>query len=380
MRTPTRPTVRRLVLLSAALPLVGALLGAPAIGQAPAGSLGPSAAEPAAAMGTVVTEVSRACRYVFQAKNGDYWFGSDGQGVYRWDGKALVNYTTADGLSGNSIRGIQGDKAGNVYFTTFGGICKFDGRVFSTLPVAAGEGAGDGWRLQPDDLWFQWFTGMPTAAHAPGTAAVEGPYRFDGTTLYHLRLPKSDLEADAPNPRWSPYEVYSIYRDGRGHVWIGTGNFGVCRYDGRSFGWLYEQHLTTTPGGGSIGIRSVIEDKDGAFWVSNTKFRFRVRPEPLDGKLVYAREAGIDPQLTGGEEVYFQGAEADAQGNLWLSPYGGGIWRYDGKSMRNYPVKDAGKDTQVFRIFKDNAGLMWLGTPTAGPYRFNGEAFEPFRP
>ncbi|MBK8098465.1 MAG: hypothetical protein IPK26_15255 [Planctomycetes bacterium] len=51
--------------------------------------------------------------------------------------------------------------------------------------------------------------------------------------------------------------------------------------------------------------------------------------------------------------------------------------------MTNYPVKDRlgdGKDTQVYCIFKDNAGGMWLGTPTAGPFRFTGEAFEQFRP
>jgi ligand-binding sensor domain-containing protein len=216
---------------------------------------------------------------------------------------------------------------------------------------------------------------MPTAPHGPDTAPIEGPYRFDGTRLYHLRLPKSDLEGEGPKPRWSPYEVYSIYRDSRGHVWIGTGNFGVCRYDGRSFGWLYERHLTMVSDHGSFGIRSVIEDKDGAFWICNTKYRFRVQPENKDGKVVYTREAGIEPKLTDGELIYFQGAEADAKGDLWLSPYGGGIWQSDGKSMTNYPVK-----TQVFRIFKDNAGVMWLGTPTAGPYRFNGKAFEQFRP
>lgn len=174
MPTPTRPTVRHSVLLPAALALVGALVGGSAAGRAPAGSPGVPSSAPGGAKGTLVTEVSRACWYVFQAKNGDYWFGSDGQGGYRWDAKTLVNYTTADGVSGNSIRGIQGDKAGNV----------------------------------------------------------------------------------------------------------------------------------------------------------------------------------------------------------WLSPTGGGIWQYDGESTTRYPVND----TQVFRIFKDTAGVMWLGTPTAGPYRFNGKAFEQFRP
>ena len=96
--------------------------------------------------------------------------------------------------------------------------------------------------------------------------------------------------------------------------------------------------------------------------------------------MAYTREDGIDVKESDGDEVYFQGAEADAKGDLWFSPYGGGIYRYDGKGMTNYPVKDGGEDTQVFRIFKDNSGVMWLGTPTAGPYRFDGERFVQFRP
>ncbi len=193
VQSPRRQGSKRRALVAARLVLGAMLGGLPVAAQTPTQpNLPPApAGAPPPAVGTVVTEVSRGCWYVYQAKNGDYWFGSDGQGVYRWagEGKPLVNYTTADGLSANSIRGIQGDQAGNVFFTTFAGICKFDGRAFSTLPVAETPADG-GWRLHPDDLWFQWFGGMP------GAPDTEGPYRYDGTQLYHLKLPKSELEAD----------------------------------------------------------------------------------------------------------------------------------------------------------------------------------------
>jgi hypothetical protein len=378
-RTARRSRATRHPRVAATLVMGAMLGGAPAVAQTPTPPAVPSspAAAPATAVGTVVTDVSRGCWYVYEAANGEVWFGSDGQGVYRWqgEGKPLVNFTTADGLAGNGIRGIQGDKAGNVYFTTFAGISRFDGRAFTTLPVAETPADG-GWRLHPDDLWFQWFTGMP------GAPGAEGPYRYDGTALYHLDLPKSDLEPEVRNDRWSPYEVYSLFRDSRGHIWIGTGNYGVCHYDGNSFGWLYEEPLTMTPEGGSIGIRSIIEDEDGAFWITNAKYRFQVKGNE-NGKVVSTREPGIDPQLTGGQDLYFQGAVMDAAGDLWLSPYGGGVWRFDGKCVTNYPVKDTlgdGKDTQMFCIFKGNAGGLWLGTPTAGPFRFNGEEFQQFRP
>src|SRR5438045_3937435 len=106
-----------------------------------------------AAKGEVVSELGRNAMYVFHAKTGDYWFGSNDRGVYRYDGKTLVNFTTKDGLVSNQIRGVQEDKAGNIYFTTYEGISRFDGRAFTTLSAPA-KADPTGWKLRPDDLWF----------------------------------------------------------------------------------------------------------------------------------------------------------------------------------------------------------------------------------
>src|SRR6266576_5715511 len=91
------------------------------------------------AKGEIVPELGKSVMYVFQAKNNDYWFGSNDRGVYRYDGKTLVNFTTKVGLVSNRIRGIQEDKSGNIYFTTYEGISKFDGQAFTTRRVAAGS-------------------------------------------------------------------------------------------------------------------------------------------------------------------------------------------------------------------------------------------------
>jgi ligand-binding sensor domain-containing protein len=34
----------------------------------------------------------------------------------------------------------------------------------------------------------------------------------------------------------------------------------------------------------------------------------------------------------------------------------------------------------LFSIYEDRAGVLWLGSTNAGVYRFNGKAFERFRP
>src|ERR1041385_3748732 len=80
------------------------------------------------AKGDTVTELGDSLWIVFQDKKNNYWFGSNGQGVYRYDGKNIIRFTTKDGLSSNSIRKIQEDKSGNIYFTTVDGISEFDGQ------------------------------------------------------------------------------------------------------------------------------------------------------------------------------------------------------------------------------------------------------------
>jgi ligand-binding sensor domain-containing protein len=105
-------------------------------------------------VGETVSELSNSIWIVFQATNGDYWYGSDKDGVFCFDGKTIIHFSTKDGLSSNRIRGIQEDKAGNIYISTLEGINKFDGHTFTTLTAIPNVSSSDNWKLQPDDLWF----------------------------------------------------------------------------------------------------------------------------------------------------------------------------------------------------------------------------------
>lgn len=328
------------------------------------------APKPPAEAGEPVTELSARIWVGFQARNNDYWFGSDGQGAYRFDGKTIVRFTTKDGLSGDRVREFREDKSGDILIGTLSGISKFDGKGFVTLAPVESKGL-EGWRLDPADLWFK------------GDSMVDGPYRYDGRTLHHLKFPKSDHEDEHrrrnPNPPASPYGVYTIYEDSRGHLWFGTTALGLCRYDGKSFGWMYERDLTETPGGGSFGIRSILEDGVGKFWINNTGQRYAISPGP--GDVRYKKEAGVALQKApGGEDpAWYNGISKDKNQNLWMSTFGGGVWRYDGEGLTNYPVKDGGKDALGVSIYTDNRGAVWLGTLGSGALKFNGKSFEKFR-
>ena len=56
-------------------------------------------------------------------------------------------------------------------------------------------------------------------------------YRYDGKSLHRLEFPKTKVgdehiakypRSKFPNVKYSPYDVYSIFKDSKGHLWFGT--------------------------------------------------------------------------------------------------------------------------------------------------------------
>ncbi len=62
-----------------------------------------------------------------------------------------------------------------------------------------------------------------------------------------------------------------------------------------------------------------------------------------------------------------------------MQTYQGGIWRFDGKTLIQYPVTDGTETAKVIAMYKDNSGGLWLGTNGSGVYKFNGKSFEKYK-
>ncbi len=331
-------------------------------------------------VGDTLTELSNSLILIYQSADGKYWLGSDKDGLYCVDGKTIIHYSKKDGLADQRIRSIQEDRHGNLFIATLDGINKFDRHTFTILePVKATSGSSN-WKLQDSDLWFS----------MAGKSGDKGPYRYDGQNLYQLEFPKYYMEEEyfAKNPgrAWSPYEVYYNYKDKQGTMWFGTSNLGVCRYDGKSFSWLYEDHLTYVPNGGSFGIRSIFEDKTGKYWICNTRYRFNIQKDSIkeNGKILinYQKEKGIEGLNPGDgtDYVYFMSATEDDNGNLWLATYGQGLWCYNGTKVKHYELNNGKEKVNLFSIYKDKKGTVWAGSHNAGAWKFNGTSFEKFVP
>jgi ligand-binding sensor domain-containing protein len=312
--------------------------------------------------GDTVKALGNNIMVIYQDKKNIYWFGSWETGIYKYDGKELVNYTTKHGLLNNRIDEIKEDEFGNMYFVSANAtssISKFNGNNFTTLTAVPGEN----WKLESTDMWFEYSYG--------NTGKV---YRYDGIILYELKFP------NPPNLS-NPFDIYSIYKDIKGNIWFGTNPVGVCRYDGKSFEWITEEDVTEFRNEGANGVRSITEDKNGDFWF-NTEYRYSVYDSTtLKSNKFYTRHesiGGLDGKKDSNLDEYLSTVR-DNNNNLWFVTYLDGVWKYDGMNITQYVVQDNSKSITLFSIYKDNDGDLWLGTHENGAYKFNGKTFEKFK-
>jgi ligand-binding sensor domain-containing protein len=308
---------------------------------------------------------------IYQDSKGVFWFGTQNQGVYRYDGNEFTHYTEQDGLANNQIQTIQEDKAGHIWFGTGAfGVSQYDGLTFTTLTdkdgIKKNVPTASSWKMAPDDLWF--FAGG-------------GVYRFDGKSLTYLALEETGFGSSpmqSPPDRLGPYAVYCTLIDKGGNLWMGTQAMGVCRYDGKKLTW-YTEHGLAGP-----AVLALFEDKNGNIWFGNNGsglFKY----DPVADKLTnFTKEEGLsnDEFRTSGKPgpgtlARIYSINEDRNGNLWIGTVDAGVWRYDGSNLKNYTTLHGLPGYAVITMYKDRDDELWFGTEE-GVYTFNGISFTRF--
>lgn len=297
---------------------------------------------------------------IFQSSDSTFWFGSNGSGVYRLEGDSLTHFDREDGLADNQIRGIQEDKDGNIYFDTPSGISLFDGSTFRTITYKH----SNDWTLNDNDFWFK------------AEGSTNGVYRYDGETLHLLTLPEQDLESaygvPFPERSYSPYGLYGIYKDDRGEMWFGTLTAGVYHFDGDTLHWIAEKELTGLDDGRVPGIRSIVEDKNGDFWLSHSRYRYEVN---RDNGFSYKKKEGPTGPVQM-EFPYYLSSARDKDGDVWMVTYSEGVYRFDGEKLHHYPVYDGDKKVLLYTIHIDRHDQIWLGSHNSGLLKLTDGSFK----
>ena len=302
-------------------------------------------------------------RCSIQDKEGNLWFGTTGEGVYRYDGKLFTQFTEKDGLSSNAVWAVLEDRAGNIWFGTDDGLSRYDGKSILKVPIAVSNPNGFGiarlpsgkirvWSIFQDKSGILWF----------GTS--EDLYCYNGKTFSRF-LDKSNLSnSQNLSLKW----IQCFLEADSGTIWMGSGPVameGVIQFNGKS--------ITGSKPNGDGWIRTMVEDQNKKLWFGGRgRGNFTYDGKEFDN---YTQKTSIGNPVV-----------ADKAGNLWFSgeektatvESTGGIWRYDGKTFKNYNTNDGMSKYFVCSMLADNRGNIWIGTRNCGLYRFDGKTFTAF--
>jgi ligand-binding sensor domain-containing protein len=99
-----------------------------------------------------------------------------------------------------------------------------------------------------------------------------------------------------------------------------------------------------------------------------------------DQRIDYSRDEGVSHtnEAAGYKPIFFESMIRDEMGNLWMSSNGSGVWRFDGKEMKHFPVKTG--DSWLISIYQDRKGAIMLATDSAGVFQYDGKEFAPYKP
>ncbi|MBC8234733.1 SpoIIE family protein phosphatase [bacterium] len=274
---------------------------------------------------------------IMEDRNGNLWFGTWFNGVFRYDGKNFQQFTEQDGLIGNAVALILEDRMGNLWFgcwsgVTQGGVTQYDGKTFHNFRSGGDEGfpmTRMGVMLE-DSSGNLWFSGF------------EGLCRYDGKQ-FKLYTVEDGLPINWTN---------TITEDLEGNLWIGTWGSGIIRLE-RNFQ--------------NLGTGKPIKDKDGNIWCSLVNGVV----SKYDGQI-------FQPYLTQKDGVPKDALlqYIDSSGNLWLqSPKA--LWRYDGKQVLPYVTQKDGMPQNGTFLYIDSSGNLWFRDANCrNIWIYNGRSFQ----
>jgi len=263
---------------------------------------------------------------VLQDGAGTMWFGTVG-GLVRYDGEELVTFTAEHGLAGDRARVVVEDLEGNLWIRGIGSpqVTRYDGKSFNVLTIS--DSLNLGWTANAvvDRNGRVWFSD-----------ARSGVVQYDGQGFSRLTTDDGLINN----------EEGSLIEDRAGNMWFSTSE-GVSKYDGETF-----THFTRADGLGFTPI-AIGEDHKGHMWFGS-----------YEGELVRYDGNGFETLAFGeGPKAGIVGSIiSDRRNHLWFGIFGAGIVRYDGLVFQDLHHRDGLVSDTVQRVCQDRDGDFWITT------------------
>jgi ligand-binding sensor domain-containing protein len=289
---------------------------------------------------------------IFEDSNENLWFGTIENGIAKYDGKTLRYFTKKDGLPSNRVTNAIEDANGNLWFNTDNGVSKYNNGKFTNYLIDKDNFSAN--------LVSQFFIDS-NGDFWIGT--WNGVYNFDGVefTNFPIPYPKIETSINDDTKNW----ITDIKQDSEGNIWFSRDGYGIAKYDGTSFTHIFKKN-----GLHSNNVTEIEIDNQNNIWFG---MRNGEKDNLNEGKP--RGKSGIN-KLTADTITSFPEIDAltnddvyeiykDDSGNIWISTTKNGVYKFDGKEFKNYNVP-----ISIMSMTRDKKGNLWLGG-AGGLYRIN---------
>ncbi len=290
-------------------------------------------------------------------KDGNLWFGSIGEGLFKYDGIHFVHFGMEQGLNSNSIYSILQDKVGIVWVGTNKGLNCFDGHKFVSITIVFNDNNSSYiknsnnistltenkvWSMMQDKNGTIWF----------GTD--DGVYCYDGKAFGRFLDDKTVINNDSLTLKG----IFSILEAKNGNIWFAEcAGEGVSKFDGKTISnIIHYKEIRRTD--------RIIEDKHNNLWFA-TAFKGIGK---YDGKN-YTQNVFKDHDQNGSYNIL-----EDATGNIWFDTQDG-LGFYDGKKLKILKEKDGTVVKDFIPILLDKTGNLWFSSKGMKLYKYDGKTF-----
>jgi signal transduction histidine kinase/ligand-binding sensor domain-containing protein len=252
----------------------------------------------------------------------------------------FIHLSLREGLSNNSVFAVYQDYLGFMWFGTFSGLNRYDGRDIQTFrPEQARPESISG------SIIFDIFEDSKQRLWIGTDGGGLSRYNFSDGSFFAY-------QAEAGNPNSLPSQkVFCLEEDADGRIWIGTGDAGIAILVPETEQFIRSTH-SVIPDLESDVIRILLKDSKDRMWIGTQG----------GGLSVFQEGFSLNNFFDKGtvREVF-----EDSQGRIWVGLENEGLYVAETAS-REPSFRQVFGEKSVRCIAEDNFGIIWAGTERSG--------------
>jgi ligand-binding sensor domain-containing protein/signal transduction histidine kinase len=311
------------------------------------------------------------------------WLGTLG-GACRFDGKDFTAFSKENGLLNNFVYTVLCDRKNRVWFGTHMGLSCLYNKKLSNYPIPANikhswvtniveDAAGTIWLVMQGKLF-------KVAGHVLQYVAITGAEDFDITNITVNRsgilcatvfqkgffcLNGTTWANIIPlNGQYKNLVIRWMLFDKLDHskaYFIANNKLYVCA--GTTVSLYPNADLKEI----KTGLLCVEQDARGDLWIGTSSGAYRIKNKQL---IHFTAQNGLTD--TPIPDIY-----CDADDNLWLAAWGGGIYKYEGNTYIVFDQSQGvGSAQTIMGLTLDKKNNIWLATDGSGVMQFDGKQFK----